>query len=78
MINYIKNNKLKVIEFIVVIVGIVILLVPHKGEVLQVEEVSVSPKLELSAKKELTESEKVETLLNENYGEISFTKNLIY
>lgn len=72
MINYIKNNKLKVIEFIVVIVGIVILLVPHKGEVLQVEEVSVSTKLELSAKKELTESEKVETLLNENYDEISF------
>ena len=72
MINYIKNNKSKVMKFIVLIVGIVILLVPHKGEVLQVEEVNVSPIIELSAKKELTESEKVEALLNENFDEISF------
>ena len=59
MINYIKNNKSKVMKFIVVIVGIVILLVPHKGEVLQVEEVNISTKIELSAKKELTESERL-------------------
>ncbi|CDF19938.1 putative uncharacterized protein [Clostridium sp. CAG:609] len=72
MINYIKNNKSKVMKFIVLIVGIVILLVPHKGEVLQVEEVNLSTKIELSAKKELTESEKVEALLNENFDEISF------
>lgn len=72
MINYIINNKLKVFLFVVVLVGISILLVPHKGEVLQVEDVELNSKMNVTSKKELTEEEKVDILLNDNYDEISF------
>lgn len=72
MINYIINNKMKVFLIIVVLVGISILLIPHKGEVLQVEDVELNSKMNVSSKKELTDEEKLNILLNENIDEIRF------
>lgn len=74
MIEYVQTNRKKILIYIGVLIGIVILLMPTKTKHLEVEY-ETSTEAYLESKKEITEEEKVSLMLNENMDTITFFSN---
>lgn len=71
MKKYVQANRKKILIFIGVLIGMVILLMPTDTKNLEVEY-TANPKIALESKKEITLEEKIELTLNEKNDTIKF------
>ena len=74
MKEYVQTNRKKILIFIGVLIGVVILLMPTDTKNLEVEY-NTNPKVALDSKKEITMEEKIELSLNEKGDTIKFLAN---
>lgn len=74
MKEYVQTNRKKILIFIGVLIGVIILLMPTNTKHLEVEY-ETNPKVALESVKEITEEEKIELTLNEKKDTIEFLAN---
>ncbi len=74
MKEYVQTNRKRILIFIGVLIGVVILLMPTNTKNLEVKY-NINPKVALDSKKEITMEEKIELSLNEKSDTIKFLAN---